>query len=203
MEQSNKENTIIIFAKTPESGTAKSRIAETHGNKKALEIYLELLQISAKSMAGLPYHVTFTGSSHSLSLKTIYTDAASFFKQTGENLGDRLQNAFNYLFNKGYKNICAIGTDCPCLTRQEIEDTFNHLGEGKDTVIGPTYDGGYYIIGCTKNGMDVFSASKWSTSELFKETMEIIEKHSLSCHILKKLHDIDYMEDYLTWKENI
>lgn len=201
MEQNN--NTIVLFAKTPESGTAKSRIAETEGDSRALEIYYELLEATARTVSGLPYHVAYTGSSNPQSLKAIFTEATSFFSQTGKGLGVKLRNAFEYLFVKGYKNICALGTDCPYLTTKEIEDSFKALNEGKNAVIGPTYDGGYYLIGCTPKGMKVFSATQWSKSGLFMETMNIIKEHSLSYYSLKKLHDIDYIEDYNKWKQEV
>ncbi len=195
------KNTIVLFVKTPESGTAKSRIAKECGKGKARAVYLELLFFTAQILKGFHINIAYTGNSNPGLLNKIFPNAVSFFQQRGENLGQRLSNAFNHLFNKGYDYICGIGADCPYLSPDDINDAFEYLEKKRDTVIGPTYDGGYYLIGCNKKGMPVFSASKWSTSELFKETLEIIKQNSLSCSLIRTLNDIDYMEDYFEWKQ--
>ena len=202
MENNNPLSTIVIFAKVPGMGTAKSRIAATHGPEKAAEIYDELLAITADTVKGLPYHVAFTDGDNCGPLKNIFSDAVSFFSQDGTSLGERLTNAFMHLFNKGYEHVIAIGTDCPALTSAVIENSLSFLENGSDTIIGPAHDGGYYIVGCTKKGIEIFSVKKWSSPDLLKETMNIIKTKSLTTHLLNTLTDIDYMEDYLSWKKS-
>lgn len=193
----------MIFAKVPDAGTAKSRIAATYGPVKASGIYYELLYATAESVQGIPYHVAYTGSDNPGSLRLIFQQALSFFSQEGETLGDRLKNAFLSLFNEGYKHICAIGADCPYLSGKNISESYGLLEQGVDVVIGPAEDGGYYLIGCNRRGLPVFSARQWGSSALFKETMDIIVSNNLSHSILKPLNDIDYMEDYRVWKESL
>lgn len=202
MEKNNLSSTIVIFAKVPGMGTAKSRIAATHGPEKAAEIYDELLAVTAENVKGLPYHVAFTDNDNYDTLKNIFSGAISFFSQNGTTLGVRLHNAFIHLFNKGYVYICAIGTDCPALTNADLKNSLAILEKGSDTVIGPAKDGGYYLVGCNKRGTEIFSAKKWSSPDLLEETMDIIKSKSLTTHLLNSLTDIDYMEDYLSWKES-
>ncbi|MFC1476437.1 TIGR04282 family arsenosugar biosynthesis glycosyltransferase [Fibrobacterota bacterium] len=203
MEKNKNSSTIVIFAKVPGTGTAKSRIAATHGSEKAAEIYDQLLAVTAEIVNGLPYHVAFTDNNNCNVLGSIFTDALSFFPQHGNTLGDRLYNAFMHLYNEGYQYICAIGTDCPALTKIDLENSLAILENGSDTVIGPAKDGGYYLVGCNKKGTEIFSAKNWSSPDLLEETMEIINSKSLTTQLLKPLSDIDYMEDYLSWKKSL
>lgn len=201
MGKNNSTGTICIFAKIPGNGTAKTRIAKTEGAEKAAEIYQELLAITADIVAEFPYHVAYSDSTDYKPLKKTFKRSNSFFAQTGETLGDRLANSFTYLFNTGYSHICAIGTDCPTLSPHDITQAFFLLEHGFDTVIGPAHDGGYYLIACNRNSLDIFSATQWSSPSLLDETVEILESGSLRYRLLKPRFDIDHMEDYLQWKK--
>lgn len=194
------ESTVLVFAKTLESGTAKSRIARTQGKAIAANIYLELLKKTAQTVAPFHYHLAYTGAPSPGDLTSFFPQAQSCICQQGSNLGERLHRAFTVCFKRGYKYICAIGTDCPYLTPREIETTFHNLGKGIDTVIGPAVDGGYYLIGCHEQSLDVLNAKQWSTAELFAETMAIITAKGFSYHLLRTFSDIDYYEDYRAWK---
>ncbi len=197
---SDSISSVILFAKTPESDSAKTRIAKTHGKKEAARIYRELLQVTSYILHDISHHVAFTGSHEPGSLKELFPRARSFFSQEGTDLGSRLLHACNHLFAQGITNLCAIGADCPYLTPHDISTSFSQLKTGVDVVIGPTTDGGYYLIGCTQKGLPIFSATQWSTAHLFEETMTIIKHYKLTHHLLEKRDDIDYMKDYIAWK---
>ncbi len=120
----------------------------------------------------------------------------SFFKQTGTGLGERMFNAFNEKFQEGYKNLIIIGTDVPYLNVSEFEKSFNAL-EKNDIVIGPSKDGGYYMIGFKKEtfSVDAFINIPWSTNEVYKKTISILRKKKFKILKTKKCHDIDLPED--------
>lgn len=191
------DSAIVIFAKTPESGTAKTRIAAVKGNKTAEKVYLRLINKTSVVVNKLHYHVAYTGTTSPGSLHNIFSQSSSFFIQQGESLGDRLSLAFRHLYNQGYTYVCAIGTDCPAITPRLLQETFHILHTGIDTVIGPAHDGGYYLVACNKKSLPIFSVKKWSSSELLEETLNKAKSKNITYHLLKPLSDIDYWEDYV------
>ena len=111
-------------------------------------------------------------------------------------LGERMKNAFMEAFDSGFKRVVLIGSDIPGLTLEFIEEAFTSLKE-KDVVIGPSFDGGYYLVGFRdkKFSPQVFKGIPWSTERVFEETMKILEREGLTVHALKPLRDIDKIDD--------
>ncbi|MBD3420458.1 MAG: DUF2064 domain-containing protein [Chitinivibrionales bacterium] len=199
----NKNENIIIFAKVPGIGIAKSRIAETEGRDVADCIYRELLKETAGQVDGFEYHVAYTGAADPGELKQYFSHAKGFFRQEGHNLGDRLKHAFRYIFDKGYKSVCAVGCDCPAMQREDLEEAFHFLNHDCDTVIGPALDGGYYLIGCNPHSSAALSAKQWSSANLLTETLGIIFANGFTIHLLPSHPDIDRINDYRKWKKQL
>ena len=192
---------IIIFAKVPNLNIAKTRIAKVHGKKIANDIYNELLDITAKIITDFDHHISFSGSDSPKELANIFQNATSFFKQCNGDLGEKIIYSFKKLFQAGYKSIIAIGTDSPELSQKNIIDAIEFLkSEESAVVIGPAVDGGYYLVGCQKRSMDIFSVNSWSKPTLFLDTKKIIIDKSYKYLELEKKNDIDTMEDYLEYK---
>lgn len=202
MGNKSDKHTVVIFAKVSGNGTVKSGIAETHGKKKAAAIYDELLKITADTVSNFPYHIAYTDSEEYRPLEQVFTHAQSFFMQQGNTPGERLHNAFTHLFNQGYAIVCAIGVDCPTLSKSDITQVFFLLKSGFDAVIGPSHDGGYYCIAGNRKCLDIFSAKQWDTPGLCDETILILESHSLPYWLLKPRFGIHRMEDYQQWKKS-
>jgi len=192
--------TVVVFAKVPGKGIAKTRIAQSHGAETAARVYKELLTATASSVGDVEHHIAFTGSDRPGELMAVFPEARSFFPQNGENLGARLTAAFRYLYNRGYDGVCAVGCDCPWLSPDDCRAALRALDQGNEVVIGPASDGGYYLVGCRHNALDVFTARQWGRSGLFQETMGIISSRDYSFTLLRELGDVDYMKDYQQWK---
>lgn len=189
----NKE-AIIVFLKYPELGRSKTRLAATVGNLNALKVYKELL------------------SHTNLITKDLKADKYLFYDKVSENkmpwgddtyftayqkesdLGGRMQHAFEQLFAKGYQRILIIGSDCYELTQTIIEDAFKALESSKVT-IGPAKDGGYYLLGLSKMVPQLFSNVAWSTDEVFKTTVSVLEDLKISYKVGVELSDIDTIDD--------
>jgi rSAM/selenodomain-associated transferase 1 len=199
MGNNNFSPAVVVFAKVPGLGIAKSRIAAACGRSVAEKIYLELLSETVRAVGCLPHHVAFTGQEDPGRLRDLFPNAGSFFPQHGATLGDRLTNACRQLFET-QTHLCAIGCDCPSLQNIDIETAFTALEADADVVIGQAYDGGYYLAGCAPHSIAVFSATGWSTHKLFEETMEIIRRNGYRYRLLPRYADIDTIADYLTWK---
>ena len=122
----------------------------------------------------------------------------TFKKQQGEHLGQRMAEALNCGTSKG-KNSILIGSDCPGINQITLTDAFEAL-KHNDIVLGPAYDGGYYLIGIAANIQpavynQLFRKIPWGTDKVLSQTLMKIKKLNLRYQLLNKLHDIDTPED--------
>ncbi len=192
------EDHLIIFIKNPEKGRVKTRIAATVGANRALEIYEQLLATTKIISSGVPcqkhlYYSDFIDENDSW-------PKVSFFKhsQMGGNLGDRMRNAFMEIFewhSLKKKKVLIIGSDCPEIDSSVIENAFYKLDKN-DFVIGPTFDGGYYLLGMKEFRPQVFENVAWSTDSVLKSTLSIISSLSLTYELLPAITDIDTFADW-------
>ena len=184
---------LIIFVKNPVLGRAKTRLAATIGDKKALDVYLQLLDITRNAAldANCTRHVFYSDA-----IENDAWDEDKFNKhvQEGDTLGERMKNAFNHVFLMGGKEVIIIGSDCPQLNGQIIENGFHLLAE-KDACIGPAKDGGYYLLGMKKPLPFLFDGKEWSTDSVFEDTTYDLVKNSLTFGLLPKLSDLDTADD--------
>ena len=195
-----ENSAVVIFAKAPSSGTAKSRIAAQAGRERADAIYRELLQITDQRVGNHTHYVAYHGIGGESDLEQVFSRALGFLPQHGETLGLRVKNALNEVKALGHGALCAIGTDYPEITSEDFDTAFSHLDQGMDVVIGPAEDGGYYLIAVRDPDCGVFSVSGWGTDTLLRETLSLVHSAGLSLSLLKKRSDIDTMEDYKNWK---
>ena len=112
--------------------------------------------------------------------------------QVGNDLGERMINAFHELFNLGYKKCIIVGSDLFDLQSKHIEEAFDKLGES-DVVIGPAEDGGYYLLGLKKIVPALFSNKNWGTKTVLEDTLKDLTKFSID--FIETLNDIDTIQD--------
>ena len=188
---------LIIFVKNPEEGKVKTRLAATVGNAKALEIYLQLLEKTRKVTTNLNITKALYYSDH-LENEDNW-DKRKYVKslQKGRDLGERMMNSFREGFARLYAPICIIGSDCYELTPEIILDAFDRLKKN-DVVLGPSKDGGYYLIGMNKLNPEIFLNKSWSTDKVLSETLNTLKKLNLSVTLLKELNDVDTEDDLFT-----
>lgn len=183
---------IIVFAKNPKKGFVKTRLAKAIGDDAAFNVYLKLLDITESEslkVANCDIHVYFT--SH---LDDSRWKGKQQYIQSGNDLGERMEAAFQEAFNQGYKNVIGIGTDLPDLNAELMSDGLNSLKES-DTVFGPSLDGGYYLLGMNQMINQIFDNKPWSTESLLNETKSELEKLDYSIVTLPTLNDIDTIDD--------
>ncbi len=188
-----KGNALIIFVKNIISGRVKTRLAATLGDVAAMDIYRELLKnIHNKIQLAKADKIVF----YSDFIEDDIWGNGVFKKeiQEGNDLGERMKNAFETVFEKGYKKAIIIGTDCPAITESILKEAFEKLNHF-DIVIGPATDGGYYLLGMTKEHSFLFMNMKWSTDEVLSQTIEHCNENQLSYFLLSELPDIDEEKD--------
>ena len=185
---------IIIFTKNPELGKVKTRLARTIGDDKALEIYKKLLDYTRNIVEPVNVDKFIFYSETIVDFdkweNTIYHKKL----QSGTDLGMRMQNAFEELFQLHYESVCIIGSDCYELNSEIIEKAFRRL-EHEEVVIGPTFDGGYYLLGMNQLYTKLFQNKNWSTESVYGDTIGDIKELSLRYFDLEKLSDIDEEKD--------
>jgi uncharacterized protein len=193
-------NALIIFIKNPALGRVKTRLAKTVGDEKALEIYLELTEITRKNAKIL------RGVNRSVFYSDFYNrhddwSNTAFQKhvQSGNDLGERMYNAFSAMLKTNEKAVI-IGSDCPTLTTKIIESAFEQL-DTHDFVVGPSTDGGYYLLGFGQKNLSdaVFKNMDWSTETVLPTTLKRIEALEKTVFLLPELTDVDEEKDWVDY----
>ena len=186
------KNLIIVFVRTPEIGKVKTRLAKSIGDQSALTIYKLLL----KHTAAVPHDLSFSKVVYYSEIvrENDYWDATVFQKkvQKGSDLGERMQNAFETEFKEGYEKILIIGSDIFDLKPTHITTAFEAL-ETHDITIGPSLDGGYYLLGMKELYPTLFKNKKWSTDSVLEHTLKDLKQQNIK--LLEALNDIDTFED--------
>lgn len=191
---------LIIFIKYPEPGKVKTRLAKTIGSKKAALIYKRLIIRTVKKVSSLQRRdieiiIAYTPKSKKTRTVKLIGKHFIYHLQKGINLGERLINALKFGFLNGVEKIIIIGSDCPQINQSLIKDAIGKLSR-HDVVIGPSADGGYYLIGLKKENSSLFKEMPWSTPQVLKKTLNKIRKANLSCKLLPVRSDIDTYEDF-------
>lgn len=187
-----KTNALIIFTRNPQLGKVKTRLAASIGEEKALEIYRALLEHTQSITRNLDCD-KFVFYDQNIENNDIWLESVYDKKlQFGVDLGAKMQNAFNQLFELGYKNCIIIGSDIFDLKDFHIQDAFYKL-QFSDVVIGPAEDGGYYLLGIKKEIPSIFKNKDWGYSTVLSETL--IDLVNYKIDFLEVLNDIDTIED--------
>ena len=193
---------LIIFVKNPVLGKAKTRLAATIGNERALSVYKLLLQKTRQETLDIytdkvVYYSDFIDNSD-LWDNEVYQKRL----QVTGGLGSKISDAFKQAFADGYQRVCIIGSDCYDLTQSHLESAFQVL-ESSEAVIGPAKDGGYYLLGLSKMNSRLFENKNWSTETVGAETIEDFKALNLTYKVLPTLNDIDTEADLGDWAKHI
>lgn len=185
---------LLIFIKNPELGKIKTRLAKSIGDDKALQIYKKLLKKTIYVAEKTDVRRQVWYSSYIDYEDGIASDTFEKYLQTGSNLGERMKNSFQQLFEEGVDRAVIIGSDCPSLNVRIVENAFDRLEEN-DLVIGPSEDGGYYLLGMNRFFETLFEDIEWSTESVLESTIQKAKLKELKVYQLPVLNDIDNIED--------
>ncbi len=186
------ESLLLVFAKTPILGKVKSRLAKSIGEQKALWIYHKLLANTEGVLQNTFLKVViFYKGKNTNEFKGCFKDFSKK-PQIGNDLGERMANAFEWAFNQGYPKVIGIGTDLWDLDQGTIEGALSAL-DSTNVVLGPTKDGGYYLIGMRKFYPQLFQNKKWGGQDVFEATLNDLQSKRVA--LLKVKSDIDTYKD--------
>lgn len=189
---------LIVFFRFPLRGKVKTRLAATLGDESAYSIYEELTSATF-DLIGTVKMSTYLFYEGGFPLKQIQDTSIHYLHQSQGDLGEKMSDAFAHVLAHHQKAII-IGSDCPELNASDINLAISYLNEA-DIVLGPTYDGGYYLFGCRKLIPDLFHGISWSSGDVLVQTKEKIKRNNLSFCLLRTLHDIDVEDDWHSYKK--
>lgn len=185
-------NLLIIFTRNPELGKCKTRLAKTIGEEAALEIYKFLLQHTVSVTKNLACDVE-VHYSEKVQYNDIWDEDIYIKKQQIEgDLGEKMQHAFLSAIKNGYRNIIIIGSDLYDITQEDIEEAFKAL-ETFEFVLGPSEDGGYYLLGMNQFKAELFKNKAWGTDSVLRDTLLDLKDDHLQ--LLEERNDIDVYDD--------
>jgi hypothetical protein len=185
---------LIIFVRNPDRGKIKTRIANILGDEVALSVYKTLLNKTHFITQDLQVE-KFVFYADYINDNDLWEEK-SFKKalQHGDDLGERMQNAFKVLFDKGFEQVIVIGSDCNDLTSAILNNAFEQFSKA-DIIIGPANDGGYYLLGMNTYLPELFDNKKWSTASVYQDTYNQVQSLKLNTFILPALSDVDEVDD--------
>jgi len=192
-----KRARIVVFAKAPAPGKVKTRLVPALGEEGAAQLARRMLEdtwreAAAVHVADAELCVDPEPGSEAWSAQ-LPQGAVTVTTQGEGDLGERLSRAAERVLGGGQR-VLLIGTDYPGLTTRRLVDACLEL-ESHETVIHPTFDGGYALLGLNRFDPSIFSGIEWSTSSVARETMGRIKALGWSCHLGATLQDIDEPED--------
>lgn len=191
-----KKELLVLFSKEPVCGQVKTRLGNYIGMNASSSIYdLMFRHIINNVVSDKDYDTIIYKTSESS--KDYFEEATKGMiikNQPEGSLGLKMQGVFKLCFAQNYKRICIIGTDCPDISRFDIQKTFELL-KTCELVLGPAEDGGYYLIGLSGFYPQLFEDIPWSTGSVFSATLEIAGSCGIKYKLLSVKTDIDEETD--------
>ena len=164
------------------------------GAEKAAEIYAKLIELNQQIIGKIEADIFIYYSDYPEQNDGWLGFSISRKVQLGENLGERMNNAFADVFEMKYAKATIIGSDCASLTADIVNDGFALLDKS-DVVIGPAEDGGYYLLAIKRPSLYLFKQMEWSTQHVFDKSVLRIKEAGQTYTLLPTLNDIDNLQD--------
>lgn len=190
------EHCLCIFARTPELGRVKKRLAVALGDAEALAAHEELLRRTLERTIGLGDHrVEVWLTSLGAGLPGWLRNGAFALREQGSgDLGQRMQHAVSVALATS-RACVLIGSDCPDIDSAYVALAFDALVD-VDVVFGPAEDGGYGLIGLTRPVPEVFAESRWGDAGVLARALERLQGAGIAAALLPEVYDVDELEDW-------
>ena len=192
---------VLVFAKPPEPGRVKTRLLSLLTPKKGAELHRACIADTITAVSNVPgcrkwlRVATRPDRAQELGRELQLNSRWHVGIQRGRELGARLEEAFQSAFCSGYQKVLVVGTDTPWMGSDRILRALQTMRTA-DTVIGPTADGGYYLIGARHFIPAMFWSIPWGTSQVLDRTLAAIRKAHASCRLLPRDFDLDRPADF-------
>ena len=182
--------------KYPEPGKVKTRLAKEIGDEKAADVYRQIAgRIMKNTLHTREYErMVFYDPAGRLRDFEAWLPGETFILQTGNDVGEKMDNAIRDLLEMGAEKAVLTGADIPELTAEIMIQAFVALDDA-DIVIGPARDGGYYLIGMKVPHPEIFRNIPWSTEKVYQKTVDNMNRMGLSYRTVTTLSDLDRKGD--------
>jgi rSAM/selenodomain-associated transferase 1 len=192
---------VLLFVKYPEPGRVKTRLGEVIGNDVAADFYKRFVEDLLKGLATVQAalricYLPVEGHDVEARLRDWLGNDYAFFPQEGADLGERMKAAMQKAFADGFSRVVLMGSDIPDFPPELVQKALLDL-DMKEAVIGPAYDGGYYLIGFRREFFfpEVFDGIVWGEADVFRPTMEHLRRKGLEVLRLPDWNDVDTIWD--------
>jgi rSAM/selenodomain-associated transferase 1 len=188
---------IVVVGKAPLAGRTKTRLVPPLSGEDAAELYRAFLLDTLERALSLGWERTTLvhPRGHATELRQLVPPNVRLLEQPRDGLSDALAYAFAQHFEEGCARVTLIGSDNPTLPAAPALASDAALEDGADLTIGPTVDGGYYLIGMRQPWLGVFENVDWSTSRVYSQTLQRAEALRLRVQQLEEWYDVDEPAD--------
>jgi hypothetical protein len=191
-------NVLIHFAKVPKPGQVKTRFQPALSPEASGRLALALMLDSLNATASLKGVKRILGCDPTrrdpFFIQLAERHGLQLIDQSGENLGARMRNAFEDAYRLGFDRAVILGTDLPTLPAGFVQEAFRRLKK-QPLVLGPSLDGGYYLIGCSGSVPPIFDGIAWGTERVLTQTLRRINRGGLKAALLPFWYDVDTVQD--------
>lgn len=201
MHETSTRERIIVFARFPEPGRAKTRLIPAIGPESAARLHEDLARYTldvARETArrrACEIEVRFAGGD-SARMAACFGDDLTYVAQQGDDLGERLDQAVSAAFASGCQRTLVIGSDCPSISVESLCAGFAAL-EQAGVAFGPAADGGYYLVALAAPQSELFRGIEWSSERTLAQSLDVAKRIGLRIKLLETLADVDQPEDLL------
>ena len=187
---------IICFTRVPRAGVTKTRLLPVLTGDQCAKLHTAFLKdlVSVYKNVAADLFVAYTADPEWESLKEIFPSAKDFFPQEGADLGEKMYRAICNVLERGYDKVILTGADLPLMTKTHLESGFAAL-EGADVTLGPTSDGGYWLVGMKQPHKAVFEKQSYGGATVLENTVGAAKAAGLTVSFAKQCDDVDTPED--------
>ena len=198
---------IICFTRIPKPGRTKTRLMPHLSAEECAEVHMAFLKDIAKLYPGCGADVfisytEYDDPSDLETLKNLFPYALDIFPQTGADLGEKMHTALLKVLDMGYESCVLTGSDLPLMTREHIISGFEAL-EKADVTLGPTADGGYYLVGIKKPCYPLFSKQEYGCGSVYENALKAISESGQSFAPALPCSDVDTFDELLALKTKL
>ena len=201
---------LVVMARAPRAGEVKTRLIGALTAEEARGLYVAflgdtfaLMEEVMEERDELSLVLCYTPEGEEEAFEEIEREGSMMIPQRGSDLGERLRNCFIDLFGLGFESVIVIGADSPTLPGELVYDAFDSLEDPSDVIIGPTEDGGYYLIGMRKLHEQIFEKIPWSTDGVLAATADRIKQIGSNLIVMPEWYDVDTPEELERLKQQL
>jgi rSAM/selenodomain-associated transferase 1 len=197
---SDTTSKLIVFTKAPVPGTVKTRLQPTVSAEDAAILQAFFIQQTLSIIADMQEVdvelCCFPEVTHPFFLQCAQQYGIAITPQQGEDIGERMANAIQEALAT-YRQVVVIGTDCPELTVDYLNEAFLRLVQGSKIVLGPAIDGGYVLLGLQCFSASLFTNINWGSDQVLLQTRTKLRELGWQWDELQQLRDIDTPDDLI------